>query len=95
MTIHARTCPVAKIASLLSDPWTTLIIRDLIGSPLRFCELERSLAGVSSRTLSLKLKRLTDEGVILKRDLRYSMTLKGKKLSRVITAMAECGKEYR
>ena len=94
MTDHRRACPIAKIADLLSDPWTMLIIRDLLRSPMRFSELERSLTSVSSRTLALKLKRLLDEKIIAKSGMRYSITPQGKKLSRVIKAMAACGKQF-
>ena len=84
-------CPIAKVANLLSDHWTILIIRDLLHAPMRFSELERSLGTVSSRTLSLKLKRLCDEKVISKDDVLYSMTSNGRSLGSVIHAMAKCG----
>ncbi len=91
----SKICPVAKIAGLLSDPWTILIIRDLLRSQARFSELERSLAGVSSRTLTLKLKKLTDEGIVTKSGLLYSMAKHGERLGDVIRAMEKCGKGYR
>ncbi len=94
MTPKIKICPVAKVASIFSDSWTILIIRDLLSSPMRFSELERSLDGVSSRTLSLKLRRLVIEGIISKDDLYYSVTSFGKKLGKVIDAMAKCGKAY-
>lgn len=94
--IHSsKTCPVAKVAHLLSDSWTMLVIRDLLRAPARFSELERSLAGVSSRTLTLKLKRLIDEGIVAKDDLLYSMTKPGEQLGDVIKAMEKCGKGYK
>ena len=85
-------CPVAKTALLLSDTWTMLIIRDLLNCKMRFCEVESSLSGISSRTLSLKLKRLEEEGIIVKSDLYYSLTKQGKKLKKVIEAMESWGK---
>jgi DNA-binding HxlR family transcriptional regulator len=42
--------------------WTLLIIRDLAEGCSRFCELERSLEGISPRTLSLRLRGLEAEG---------------------------------
>ena len=71
-----------------------LVIRDLLSAPRRFSELERSLSGVSSRTLTAKLKNLSDEKVATKSGLLYSITPRGKKLGKVIKAMEECGKEY-
>ncbi len=85
-------CPIAKTALLLSDTWTMLIIRDLLSKSMRFCEVESSLNGISSRTLSLKLKRLEDEGIVAKKDLYYSLSKQGRKLNKVINAMESWGK---
>ena len=40
-------CPVCRTAEVISGKWTLLIIRDLADSSLRFCEIERSLEGIS------------------------------------------------
>lgn len=85
-------CSVAKTATLLSDTWTMLIIRDLLKQKMRFCELEKSLEGISTRTLTLKLKRLEEEGIVLKTDLYYILTTRGKKLKKVIDAMELWGR---
>lgn len=93
MTNNIHTdCPVAKTAQLLSDAWTMLIIRDLLKGGLRFGEIEESLSGISSRTLTLKLKRLEEESIVLKSDLHYMLTSKGKKLKKIIEAMESWGK---
>ena len=95
-THSSNVCPIAKVADLLSDSWTMLIIRDLLTSPARFCELERSLSGVSSRTLTLKLKKLVSEQIISKDDVThyYSITKQGKNLGKVIDAMHSYGKKW-
>ena len=85
-------CAVSKTATLLSDTWTMLIIRDLLKEPMRFCEIERSLEGISTRTLTLKLKRLEKEKVVIKNDLYYKLSAQGKKLQKVIDAMESWGK---
>ena len=85
-------CPVAKVATLLSDPWTMLIIRDLLKKDMRFRDFEYSLEGISSRTLTSKIKYLENEGIVTKKNLEYSITLKGKKLKKVLDAMSVCGK---
>ena len=40
------------------------MIRDLADGCSRFCELERSLEGISPRTLSLRLRALEAEGIV-------------------------------
>lgn len=89
---YHKDCPIAQIATLLSDPWTMLIIRDLLKREMRFSDLERSLVGISSRTLTSKIKHLEDENLITKKTLFYSMTKKGAKLDSVLNAMSVCGK---
>jgi DNA-binding HxlR family transcriptional regulator len=86
-------CPVAAVAALLSDAWTMRIIHNLLGGGLRFCELERSLAGISTRTLTLKLKHLEAEGIVEKLDAGYRLTKRGAGLRSVIRAMERFGKK--
>ncbi len=88
------TCPVARVASLLSDAWTMLIIRDLMEGPMRFGELHESLDGISTRTLTQKLEKLSACGIIQKNRTVYSITSKGKKLDAVIGEMRRFGKKY-
>ena len=92
---YCTNCPIAQVATLLSDPWTMLIIRDLLKKEMRFSDLERSLAGISSRTLTNKIKNLENNDVILKKDLYYALTKKGKKLEKVVDAMLAYGKSIR
>lgn len=87
-------CPIAKVATILSDMWTILIIRDLLETEKRFSELNRSLGKISTRTLTLKLKRLQKMGLIKHTDLTYSLSLRGKKLEKIISTMSEYGKKY-
>lgn len=69
-----------------------LIIRDLLKGNKRFSELQQSLSGISSRTLTLKLKRLEADGIASKTDIYYILTPQGKKLKSVIEAMETWGK---
>jgi DNA-binding HxlR family transcriptional regulator len=88
-------CPVQKTAQLLSDTWTMLIVRDLLSGPKRFCELERSLEGISTRTLTLKLRKLEDEGLVKKdNEGAYAATSRGKGLKVVESAMRRYGEKY-
>ena len=57
-------CPIERTATLIGDRWTPLIVRDLAPGCRRFSELQRSLGGISPKTLSDRLRRLEDAGVI-------------------------------
>lgn len=88
-------CPVQKTAILLSDTWTMLIIRDLLEGQQRFCDLERSLEGISTRTLTNKLKKLEEEKLVRKtKSGCYEATAKGKGLRAVEAAMRRYGEKY-
>jgi len=88
-------CPISQVAALLSDTWTMLILRSLTEGPKRFCEMEKWLDGISTRTLTLKLKRLTAEGLVEKRpDGLYQVTKKGAGLKIIEKAMIKYSELY-
>jgi DNA-binding HxlR family transcriptional regulator len=89
------TCPITKTAELLSDVWTMLVIRALLRGPKRFCELERELNGISTRTLTLKLKKLEEERIVRKHRIgTYAVTRKGEGLRLVERAMRRYGERF-
>ena len=80
-------CPVCRTADIVCGKWTLLVIRDLAEGRSRFCELERSLAGISPRTLSLRLRALEEEGIVARQTfpevpprVEYALTEKGRAL---------------
>ncbi len=94
-------CPIAKVADLIGDHWTILLIRDLLVGPKRFGDLESSLDGISSRTLCKKLERLEENRFIIRKSFRetpprveYSLTKKGKALHNISLAMKKYGEKY-
>ena len=77
------------------------LIRDLAGDNRRFCELERSLAGISPRTLSLRLRALEECGVIERHTypevpprVEYGLTVKGRALEPLIDDMRDYGQRW-
>ena len=94
-------CPVCATAELVCAKWTILIVRDLAEGRSRFCELERSLAGISPRTLSLRLRALEEHGIVERRTypevpprVEYSLTDIGKSLSPILDSMHKWGARY-
>jgi DNA-binding HxlR family transcriptional regulator len=96
-----ETCPVCRTAEVVCGKWTLLLIRDLAEGRSRFCELERSLAGISPRTLSLRLRALEEEGIV-ERDtfpevpprVEYALTEKGRALLPLIDDMRSYGERW-
>ena len=91
-------CPVCRTAEVVCGKWTMLIIRDLAEGRSRFCELERSLEGISPRTLSLRLRALEEEGILRRQTfpevpprVEYALTEKGEALVPIVEAMRAYG----
>ena len=94
-------CPVGCCAEIISGKWTLLLIRDLAEGSQRFCELERSLDGISPRTLSLRLRALEDNGIVERRTypevpprVEYVLTEKGQALVPLIEDMRAYGRRW-
>ena len=66
-TKDKSTCPVCATAEIVCGKWTILIIRDLAAGRSRFCELERSLQGISPRTRWLGLEGRGEGGVVARK----------------------------
>jgi DNA-binding HxlR family transcriptional regulator len=95
------TCPVCATAEVVCGKWTLLVIRDLAEGRSRFCELERSLRGISPRTLSLRLRALEEEGVVERQTfpevpprVEYALTEKGRALVPLIEDMRAYGLQW-
>jgi DNA-binding HxlR family transcriptional regulator len=94
-------CPVCRTADIVCGKWTMLVIRDLAEGRARFCELERSLAGISPRTLSLRLRALEEEGIVERQTfpevpprVEYALTEKGRALVPIVESMRAYGREW-
>jgi DNA-binding HxlR family transcriptional regulator len=99
--VEAIGCPVAKTAEIISNKWTPLILRDLVDGERRFSQLERSLVGISPKTLSERLKRLEEAKVVDRHcfaevppRVEYSLTEKGHALMPLIDCMREFGNRW-
>jgi len=94
-------CPVARTAEIISGKWTLLIIRDLATGTKRFSQLERSLHGISPKTLSERLGALEHEGIITRQTfaevppkVEYTLTAKGQDLVALIDTMRVYGRRW-
>jgi DNA-binding HxlR family transcriptional regulator len=98
---NCGSCGVARVADLVGDSWSLLIIRDLLEGTRRFGDLEVSLRGVSTRTLTKKLKALEDCDMIKRTEyaekpprVEYALTEKGHAFQAVVEAMREFGDKH-
>ena len=100
-TPYDMRCPVARTIDIIGERWTMLILRDLMVQGARkFQDFEQSLRGVSPKTLSARLKRLEDSGIVERRfyeqhppRAEYVLTDKGRELGPVLKALFEWGRK--
>src|SRR5689334_23048087 len=96
---YGQYCPIAKALEVVGDRWTLLIVRDLLGGPRRFNELERCLPGIPRALLASRLRRLSHDNVIERCEGAgdapgYRLTLAGMKLSVALSALTAWGAEH-
>ena len=94
-------CPVLLTANIISGKWTLLLLRDLSNGISRFSTLERSLAGISPKTLAERLKSLQEAGIITRTSypeipprVEYALTTMGQELILLTEHMRDYGAKW-
>ena len=95
-------CPVEYTASILSNKWKCLILRDLLTGTKRFNELNKSIIGISAKVLTENLRELENDGVVNRKTyavvppkVEYSLSQKGEELKPIIDLMKDFGNKYK
>lgn len=95
-------CPVEYTASIISNKWKVLILRDLLTGIKRYNELTRSVVGISAKVLTQNLRDLEKDGIIERKvypvvppKVEYSLSSKGKELKSVLDMMEQFGIKYK
>lgn len=100
MRQYGQFCPIAKSAEIIGDPWSILIVREMLLGSSRFNVLQRGLTRISPTVLNTRLKELEERGVIVKRRLHgrrgheYRLTPSGRELGAVVEALAVWGMRW-
>lgn len=89
-------CPVAKAIAVLQEKWVLHIVHTLLAGPRGFNELGREVGGCNPTTLTNRLARLEEVGLVTRTNevegsgsarSRYALTPAGEGLSDVIEAI--------
>lgn len=87
---------VREVLDRIGDKWSLLVIGTLRSGPLRFGELETAIGGISQRMLTLTLKNLVEDGLLVRTAyaevpprVEYEMTELGRSLVPLVMALAE------
>jgi DNA-binding HxlR family transcriptional regulator len=89
-------CPVRDVLERVGDTWSLLIVVRLGVAPVRFRELLRQVGSISQRMLTVTLRALERDGLVLRRvvdesppGVEYSLTERGVTLLPAIQQLAD------
>ncbi len=95
-------CPVEYTASIISNKWKIIILRDLLTGTKRYNELSRSVVGISAKVLTENLRDLEQDEIVRRKvypvvppKVEYSLTEKGWELKGVLDMMRSFGEKYK
>ena len=97
-----KSCPIDTTFRLLGKRFTILILRDMISLNLsRFNQFLHSIDGLSSKTLSARLKEMEKDKLIYRIvkdghpvEVEYFLTEKGKAVEPILNQMAAFSTKY-
>ena len=94
-------CAVEATLSVIGGIWKPLILLHLFGGKLRFMELTRRIPNATQRMLTLQLRELEHDGVLLRHvhpqvppKVEYELTAFGRSLAPVLLTLREWGVTY-
>ena len=62
------TCPIRNVLARIGDKWSVLVIYTLqCGGTLRFGELHRAIPDISQKMLTVTLRTLEEDGLVVRR----------------------------
>lgn len=95
-------CGIRDVLDRLGDRWTVLVVVELASGPRRFRELQRSIHGISQRMLTLTVRRLERDGLVLRTvypsvpaQVDYRLTDLGASLTHLVQALADWSLTHR
>ena len=98
MKSHGQYCPVARAAEILTQRWTLLILRDLLGGIRRFNDLRRGVPLMSPSLLSQRLKHLERYGLVARVShagaVEYHTTPAARELRPIIELLGAWGQRW-
>mgnify|MGYP002382462848 FL=1 len=64
--IDPEACPVREVLDRVGDKWSVLVLHLLAGGTLRFGELRKKIDGISQRMLTVTLRGLERDGLVIR-----------------------------
>jgi DNA-binding HxlR family transcriptional regulator len=90
---YGQYCGLARALDVVSSRWSLLIVRELLGGPARYGQLQAGLPGISTNLLADRLRELEEAGVVRRQldtssnGVAYALTPWGSELRGPIAAL--------
>lgn len=99
---NVKDTPFGYTLSVINGKWKLPILYWLVEhETIRYNELQRLLGSISYKTLSVQLKELEADGLVIRTEypqippkVEYSLSTKGKSLYPLMEAMCHWGEQY-
>lgn len=94
--------PFGYTLSIIAGKWRLVILYWLVEYKIvRYNELKRLIGSITYKTLSVQLKEMEEDGLIIRKEypqippkVEYSLSEKGKSLYPIMEAMCDWGNKY-
>lgn len=94
-------CPVQFVLAIIGSKWAILILRELFSGHRRTHEFLSALPGISTKTLTARLRELESYGLVERRvfpevppRVEYSLTSKGREIQPIMAALHTVGQQW-
>ena len=96
---YEQHCPVARAAEVISEPWTVLVVRELLRGNERRAEIAKGVPGMSGSLLNVRLRALENSGLVTRLsgdrgEKRYRLTAAGRELRPVVEQLGRWGQRW-
>ena len=94
-------CPVHLVLSYIGGKWAILILQELFQGSRRTNEFLSALPGISTKTLTARLRELESYGLVKRTvfpevppRVEYSLTPKGHEVQPIMAALSQVGEQW-
>jgi DNA-binding HxlR family transcriptional regulator len=94
--------PIAQILARVGDKWTILLLAALGDRKMRFKELHRAVGGISQRMLTVTVRNLERDGMLIRTvhptippSVEYQLSARGRSLKKALAPIGAWAIEHR